>query len=68
MLLHYYDVKVSKMELADKVKKDPTPYKKTEDGISFGNPYYGFVGICIPLITQVEGFIMDRLQNLLRSI
>ncbi|RUQ24224.1 hypothetical protein ELQ35_21975 [Peribacillus cavernae] len=25
MLLHYYDVKVSKMELADKVKKDPTP-------------------------------------------
>ncbi|TCN19771.1 hypothetical protein EV146_11676 [Mesobacillus foraminis] len=37
MLLHYYDVKVSKMEY----------------GISLGNPYYGFVENMNSLITQV---------------
>lgn len=44
MLLQYYEIKVNKMELADKIKRDPTPYQKTEDGIYFGNPASGFVG------------------------
>ncbi|MDL4842575.1 C39 family peptidase [Aquibacillus rhizosphaerae] len=44
MLLQFYDIDVSKMELAEQVKKDTTPYKKTESGIYFGNPSKGFVG------------------------
>ncbi|MRH44794.1 hypothetical protein GH741_19270 [Aquibacillus halophilus] len=44
MLLQYFQVDVEKMELAEKVKKDNTPYKVTSDGIFFGNPSNGFVG------------------------
>lgn len=44
MLLHFHGVDVSKTELADKIKKDPTPYRQTADGIYFGNPHNGFVG------------------------
>ncbi len=45
MLLKYYDIQVSKMTLAEKVKKDTTPYSKDETGRKYyGNPYDGFVG------------------------
>ncbi|WP_235988792.1 C39 family peptidase [Aquibacillus kalidii] len=44
MLLQYYNIDVDKMELAKEVTKDPTKYKRTEDGIYFGNPSRGFVG------------------------
>ena len=45
MLLKYYDINVSKMTLAEKVKKDPTPYSKDKNGRKYyGNPYDGFVG------------------------
>lgn len=44
MLLRYYDVEVDKMELAQKIKKDKTTYKQTDEGIYFGNPNEGFVG------------------------
>lgn len=44
MLLRYHDIEVDKMTLAAQVRKDPTPYRQTEDGISFGNPNIGFVG------------------------
>ncbi|GGB61503.1 hypothetical protein GCM10011409_43420 [Lentibacillus populi] len=44
MLLAYHDIHVDKLELAKRVKRDPTPYKKTEEGIHFGNPNEGFVG------------------------
>lgn len=35
---------VSKMTLASQVRKDPTPYSKTNGQVYFGNPYSGFVG------------------------
>ncbi|WP_412095982.1 C39 family peptidase [Bacillus sp. PS06] len=44
MLLQHAGVKIDKMTLAKEVKKDPTPYKKENGKIYFGNPNFGFVG------------------------
>ncbi|MCM3718523.1 C39 family peptidase [Fictibacillus phosphorivorans] len=44
MLLQYAGVEVDKMELADKVKKDTTPYKYENGTYYYGNPNDGFVG------------------------
>ncbi|MCT2535835.1 C39 family peptidase [Aquibacillus koreensis] len=44
MLLQYHDVDVDKMTLAKQIRKDDTPYKKTKNGVHFGNPHKGFVG------------------------
>ncbi|OEF99876.1 hypothetical protein BHF71_01505 [Vulcanibacillus modesticaldus] len=44
MLLQYAGVNVDKMELARKIKRDPTPYKVVDNRIHYGNPEYGFVG------------------------
>lgn len=45
MVLNYYGYNVSKMELAEEIKKDTTPYLVDEGGkIHYGNPYDGFVG------------------------
>ena len=45
MILKYRGIKVDKMQLAEKVKKDLTPYSVDEKGkIHYGNPYEGFVG------------------------
>lgn len=45
MLLKYRSIDVSKMQLAQQVKKDSTPYKIDDIGkIHYGNPYEGFVG------------------------
>ncbi|GGE40550.1 hypothetical protein GCM10011391_19150 [Pullulanibacillus camelliae] len=44
MLLNYAGYSVSKETLAKQVKKDPTPYKKTNGHVHFGNPNHGFVG------------------------
>lgn len=44
MLLESADIHVSKMTLAKEIKKDPTPFKRDDKGIVFGDPYVGFVG------------------------
>ena len=45
MILQYYGYNVNKVELAERVKKDTTPYSVNEQGyIYYGNPYEGFVG------------------------
>jgi len=44
MLLQHAGIKFDKMTLADLIKKDPTPYKKKNGKIYYGNPYNGFVG------------------------
>ncbi|MBE4908371.1 C39 family peptidase [Bacillus luteolus] len=44
MLLQHAGVMVDKLTLAKAVKKDPTPYKKHNGIVHFGNPYNGFVG------------------------
>ncbi|WP_424767893.1 C39 family peptidase [Paenibacillus sp. sgz302251] len=44
MLLQYARIEVDKMELADRVRKDITPYKKENGVVYFGNPYDGLIG------------------------
>ncbi|WP_330949708.1 C39 family peptidase [Virgibacillus sp. MG-45] len=44
MLLKHHNIQVDKLELAEKVTKDPTPYTTKNGEIYFGNPYNGFVG------------------------
>ncbi|MCE5170953.1 C39 family peptidase [Paenibacillus profundus] len=44
MLLRSAQVDVDKNELAEKIRKDPTPYKRADGKIYFGNPHNGFVG------------------------
>ncbi|KZE64132.1 hypothetical protein AWM68_13580 [Fictibacillus phosphorivorans] len=44
MLLNYAGIKADKMTLAKQVAKDPTPYRKVDDKVYFGNPNIGFVG------------------------
>ncbi|KMY52561.1 hypothetical protein AC623_20530 [Bacillus sp. FJAT-27231] len=44
MLLQYAGVNVEKMELAKRIKKDPTPFQMENGQIFFGNPNVGFVG------------------------
>jgi uncharacterized protein YvpB len=44
MLLQHAGVEVDKMELAEKVKKDTTPYKNENGTYYYGNPNDGFVG------------------------
>lgn len=44
MLLQYANVNANKMTLAQQIKKDPTPYKKVNGQVYFGNPNDGFVG------------------------
>lgn len=45
MILQYYGYNVTKLELAEQVKKDMTPYSVNKQGdIYYGNPYEGFVG------------------------
>lgn len=44
MLLQFAGIETDKMELAEQVKRDPTPYQKKKGIVHFGNPYEGFVG------------------------
>lgn len=44
MLLQYAGVDVEKMELAEAIKKDNTPYKNENGTYYYGNPNDGFVG------------------------
>ncbi len=46
MLLQYYGIEKSKMDLVAEMKKDPTPMKKDRNGniVYWGNPYHGYVG------------------------
>lgn len=44
MLLAYHNIHIDKMELAKKVKHNPSTYKKVGEKIHFGNPHNGFVG------------------------
>lgn len=67
MLLQYNDIKVSKMELADEIAKDPTPYQSNADGIYFGNPYKGFVGDMYTLDNPGYGVYHEPIADLARK-
>jgi uncharacterized protein YvpB len=44
MLLQFANVRTDKLELAELVRKDNTPYRKEGGKVYFGNPNDGFVG------------------------
>lgn len=44
MLLNYHGYNTTKMQLAKRITRDPTPYKEKNRKIYFGNPHQGFVG------------------------
>ncbi|WP_246942816.1 C39 family peptidase [Bacillus pinisoli] len=44
MLLQYKGINTNKLELAERIKKDTTLYRRKENKIYFGNPNDGFVG------------------------
>lgn len=44
MLLNYGGISVDKMTLAREIKKDPTPYRRINGKIHYGNPNDGFIG------------------------
>jgi uncharacterized protein YvpB len=77
MVLRHAGVKVSKMELYKKVKKDPDPIKRASSGdiIHWGNPREGFVGDMTgrnagyavfdqPIAQLVNEYLPDRAVNL----
>lgn len=76
MLLQHAGVDVDKMTLAKQVKKDPTPYKKKNGKIYFGNPHRGFVGNMYtfnkpglgvyhePIMELAEQYLPGRIVNL----
>ncbi len=55
MLLQFAGVDVGKMELAQKVRRDPTPFSRVGNVTTFGNPYDGFVGDMYSLNTPGLG-------------
>jgi uncharacterized protein YvpB len=55
MLLNNAGVTVDKMDLANKVKRDPTEQKISNRKIYFGNPNSGFVGVMYSLKTPGYG-------------
>ncbi|CAG7604471.1 hypothetical protein PAESOLCIP111_00702 [Paenibacillus solanacearum] len=72
MLLQYYGVKKSKMELVPEMKKDTTPIRYNKDGsiAYWGNPNTGFVG---EITGSAKGFgiyhtaLIDLLQKYVSS-
>ncbi|ENH97130.1 hypothetical protein J416_06762 [Gracilibacillus halophilus YIM-C55.5] len=44
MLLRYHEITIDKLQLAEQIKKDTTPYQVKNGKVHFGNPHNGFVG------------------------
>ncbi|MGL4818569.1 MAG: C39 family peptidase [Bacilli bacterium] len=75
MMLQEAGIRVTKMELANAIAKDKTPYLAKADGIHWGNPHEGFVGSMAdatkpgygvyiePLIALAEEYIPNRVVN-----
>lgn len=76
MLLNYNGIHVSKMTLAKKIKKDPTPFRIRNGKRYFGNPNDGFVGNMYtfskpgfgvfhkPIEALAKQYLPDRIINL----
>ncbi|MFD1706774.1 C39 family peptidase [Siminovitchia sediminis] len=76
MLLESAGTSVDKMELAEKVKKDSSPYVVKDGKVYFGNPHHGFVGDMYnfdnpglgvyhgPIMELGETYLSGRMVNL----
>lgn len=79
MLLNYAGMKVDKMELAEKIKKDQTPRTVINGTVHFGNPDDGFVGNMYslnepgygvyhePIAELAENYLPGRIKDLSSS-
>ena len=64
MLLLHAGVQTDKMELAQKVKKDTTPYKKIDGVINYGDPNDGFIGDMYSLENRGYGVYHKPIKDL----
>lgn len=76
MLLNQAGVKVDKLTLAKKIKKDPSPYQVIDGKVHFGNPNIGFVGSLYsysepglgvyhePIANLAEQYLPGRIEDL----
>ncbi|OIJ20997.1 hypothetical protein BKP45_07335 [Anaerobacillus alkalidiazotrophicus] len=64
MLLGYAGEKVNKLELAEHIKKDPTPLSMVDDMIFYGNPNDGFVGSMYSLTEPGYGVYHGPIKEL----
>jgi uncharacterized protein YvpB len=75
MLLQHAGVSAGKMELAKRIKKDPSPFEKKNGQVYFGNPNRGFVGDMYnienpgygvyhkPIKELAEKYLPDRIED-----
>ncbi|MGO4886547.1 C39 family peptidase [Anaerobacillus sp. MEB173] len=65
MMLNYAGIyEANKMQLAEEVRKDPTPYSKIDDKIYFGDPNEGFVGDMYTLDNPGYGVYHEPIKEL----
>lgn len=67
MMLNHAGKPVNKMTLAKEVKKDPTPYKKKNGKVYFGNPHVGFVGNMYTFKKSGYGVYHKPIEDLARK-
>ena len=67
MLLNYSGKKTDKMTLAKQVAKDPTPYRKVDGKVYFGNPNIGFVGNMYDKSKPGYGVYHKPIENLAKQ-
>lgn len=67
MLLNYYKINVTKMELAKKIKKEPFIFKLNDGKTYNGNPHSGFVGDIYSIKNKGYGVYNEPLHELLSS-
>lgn len=67
MLLQYANINVDKMELAENIKKDNTPYEIINGKVHFGNPHIGFVGDIYTFDNHGLGVYHEPMYDLLNK-
>ncbi len=67
MLLQYAGINVSKMNLAEEIKKDTTPYQVIDGKVHFGNPHIGFVGDIYTFSNHGYGVYHEPMKDLLEK-
>ena len=67
MLLNFAGIEVDKMELAEKIKKDETPYSIKGNRVYFGNPNDGFVGDIYSLTNHGLGVYNGPIEELMEE-
>ncbi|GAA0381972.1 C39 family peptidase [Bacillus horti] len=64
MLLNFAGVGVNKLDLAQEIGRDPTPFSRKDGVTTFGNPYDGFVGDMYSLSTAGLGAYHGPIRDL----